>query len=196
MKIWRLSLALIGLLAMLAGGSRAAFAEEGNSDAAHACQKGGYLTLVGSGGETFATAGDCVSFAAAGGTFASGIVIPAGQRVTFSNLYVSACNGLEYGYTINGSGVSLGSKPAGCSTLYPIATTIGPFSTAIVLRVYLTDTTCDATYFSDGNHAKLTLPATGYQIDIADAGSGCNRESTPAQNFTTGNFSVLVTVHP
>jgi hypothetical protein len=42
----------------------------GNSDAAHACQQGGYLTLQGSDGTTFKNEGDCVSYAARGGTIA------------------------------------------------------------------------------------------------------------------------------
>lgn len=42
----------------------------GNSGAAHACEQGGHLGLVGSGGETFANIGECVSFAGRGGTFA------------------------------------------------------------------------------------------------------------------------------
>ena len=40
----------------------------GNQDAAHACQKGGYLTLQGTDGTTFKNAGECVSFVARGGT--------------------------------------------------------------------------------------------------------------------------------
>lgn len=41
----------------------------GNSAAAHACQQGGYLNLVSSDGASFASVGQCVSYAAQGGTF-------------------------------------------------------------------------------------------------------------------------------
>jgi hypothetical protein len=40
----------------------------GNSDAAHACQQGGYLSLQGSDGTLFKNAGECTAFAAHGGT--------------------------------------------------------------------------------------------------------------------------------
>jgi len=41
----------------------------GNSDAALACQNGGYLTLNRSDGSAFKNVGDCVSYAAHGGVF-------------------------------------------------------------------------------------------------------------------------------
>lgn len=40
----------------------------GNSDAAHACQQGGYASLQGSDGTLFKNAGECTAFAARGGT--------------------------------------------------------------------------------------------------------------------------------
>lgn len=40
----------------------------GNSDAAHACQQGGYASLQGSDGTLFKNAGECTAFAAHGGT--------------------------------------------------------------------------------------------------------------------------------
>ena len=57
----------------------------GNSGAAHQCQKGGYLSLVGADGTTFRNVGACVSFAARGGRFATGLVIPAGRTATLSS---------------------------------------------------------------------------------------------------------------
>lgn len=57
----------------------------GNSGAAHQCQKGGYLSLVGADGTTFRNVGACVSFAAHGGKFATGLVIPAGKTATLTN---------------------------------------------------------------------------------------------------------------
>src|SRR5688500_2210494 len=58
---------LVAALVVLTAGTT--LAGGGNSGAAHACQNGGYVDLVGSGGETFANTGECVSFAARGGTF-------------------------------------------------------------------------------------------------------------------------------
>jgi hypothetical protein len=43
-------------------------ASAGNSDAAHACQQGGYASLQGSDGTLFKNAGECTAFAARGGT--------------------------------------------------------------------------------------------------------------------------------
>lgn len=40
----------------------------GNSDAAHACQQGGYTTLQGTDGTRFTNTGQCVAFVARGGT--------------------------------------------------------------------------------------------------------------------------------
>jgi hypothetical protein len=55
------------VLAALAVGVSAA-AGDGNSDAAHACQQGGYLNLQRSDGSSFTNVGDCVSYFAQGGT--------------------------------------------------------------------------------------------------------------------------------
>lgn len=196
MKTWRLVVVLVSLLAVFGSGSPLALAQRGNSDAAHVCQKGGYAALVGSGGETFSNPGECASFVARGGTFASGIIIPAGQRVTFSNAVLSADNALTYGYSVHGSMVELGQDPPGRSTTSPADATVSPFSTAVVLKVYLVDVTCGATYFSDGNHAIVVASPPVYEVDIADAGSGCNRQNVPVSGFSQGNLSVRVTAHP
>lgn len=55
--------------ALLVGVSAAEAANGGNSAAAKPCQKGGWQDLATSTGESFATAGECVSYAAQGGTF-------------------------------------------------------------------------------------------------------------------------------
>jgi hypothetical protein len=61
------------VLAVLAGVAitASAAAGGGNSDAAHACQQGGYLNLQRSDGSSFTNAGDCVSYFAQGGTLPS-----------------------------------------------------------------------------------------------------------------------------
>lgn len=192
----RLMTILVGLCFMLVSGSQSAMAQEGNSDAAHACQKGGYAALVGTGGETFRNAGQCASFVARGGTFATGIIVPAGQTVTFNDPAFSACNALVYGYTVQGSSTQLGSKPAGCANIALGDVTIGPFPTAVILTVYLEDQTCGATYASDGNHALVVSSPPVYQVDIADGGPGCNRVNSPVSGFTAGNLSVDVIINP
>jgi hypothetical protein len=188
----------IGLAAMLCmATSTVALAKGGNSAAAKACQKGGYLALVGAGGETFKNTGGCVSFAAHGGKFATGIIVPKGHTVTFNDPTLSACNTLVYGYVAGGSTVPLGSKTYGCTAAVTDPdVTVGPFPTAVILRVYLEDVTCGATYFSDGNHAHVApLTATSWLVDIADAGGFCERLNVPAVFTGTGNLRVGVIIN-
>jgi hypothetical protein len=193
-RIGILVAALVGLTAgtALAGG--------GNSAAAHACQNGGYVDLVGSGGETFRNTGECVSFAARGGTFMTltGIVVPAGATVTFDNPTLSACNTLSWGYAIDATNVALGGKAFGCMTATEADTTVGPFATTVALRVFLTDELCQSTtYYSDGNHAVTVQSSpTTWDVDIADAGGSCERRDTAAVFTPPGNLSVDVIINP
>src|SRR5207244_762203 len=76
---------LLLALAPIAGAKHPPGGGGGNSGAAHMCQHGGYRSLVGADGTTFRNTGKCVSYAAHGGTFATGIVIPAGKVATLSN---------------------------------------------------------------------------------------------------------------
>src|SRR5436305_5398428 len=139
----------------------------GNSGAAHRCQHGGYRSLVGADGTTFRNTGACVSFAAHGGKFATGIVIPAGKVATLSNAHwnLTPCDALSYGYQLNlGANVVLASKPGGpCVNGAVAGTTLGPYPTAMLLRIFLTDTgdpavpvSCNFTFYSDGSHALVT----------------------------------------
>ena len=116
----------------------------GNSAAAHRCNHGGYRSLVGADGTTFRNTGACVRFAAHGGKFATGIIIPAEKVATLSNAHwtQTPCDALTYGYQLNlGANVPLGSKPGGpCVNGALAGATIGPFSTATLLRIFLTDT--------------------------------------------------------
>jgi hypothetical protein len=180
---------------------------QGNSQAAHACQGEGYLSLVGVGGETFRNVGQCVRFAAQGGQFADGtdvlegtIVIPKDFSFTLSGQVLGACNALSYGYGLNGGPIiPLGSKTAGCDTVGFDNVTIGPVAADSVLVFYLIDLSCGPTYDSDGNHARVVETAPVYEVDIADAGYGCGISNLPwphADLGNEGNLSVTVTVHP
>lgn len=62
---------LVAALGLLLGAltlGAVASADGGNSDAAHACQHGGYANYTRTDGTTFANQGQCVSYAARGGT--------------------------------------------------------------------------------------------------------------------------------
>ena len=186
MRPIRIGLSVAVLLAVTAGTT---LAGGGNSAAAHACKDGGYVDLVGSGGETFRNTGECVSFAARGGTFMTtpppptGIVVPAGGTVTFDDPTLSACNSLLWGYAIDATNVALGGKGFGCITFTDPDVTVGPFATTVVLRVFLTDELCGGTtYFSDGDHAVTTQSSpTTWEVDIADAGGFCEFRDHPGR---------------
>jgi hypothetical protein len=185
--------------------------DPGNSEAAHKCQHGGYLSLVGSDGTTFKNVGKCVSFAAHGGTFATGLVIPAGQTATLSNAQFgdafptaplapntfTNCPGdlLAYGYQLNlGANVQLATGGAGCQAV--AGAVVGPFKTAVLLRIWLTDFTAPGpyTFFSDGNHA-TTAGTNPTLVSIRDSFFGTIPPTVP---FTSpagdGNLNVVVTV--
>ena len=194
MRLIRIAMLATMLVAVTAG---TATAGDRTSAAVQACQKGGYVALVGSGGETFANTGQCVSFVVRGGTFATGIMVPAGATVTFDDPTLSACNTLSWGYNIGSGDVELGSNVNRCRTTRQGDATVGPFPTATILRVYLTDESCGpTTYYSDGDHAIGTpTGASSWQVDIADAGGGCWRQNTPAAFSPPGNFSVGVVIN-
>ena len=192
--------------APVAGAKKKPPGVHGNSAAAHRCQHGGYRSLVGANGTTFRNTGACVSFAAHGGTFATGIVIPAGKVATLSNAHwnLTPCDALTYGYQLNlGANVPVASKPGGSCVNGPAAgATIGPFPTATLLRIFLTDTgdptipvACNYTFYSDGSHALVT--GTNPRIvDIRDSFSctkGPNNPFPPA-GVGLGNIDVTVTV--
>ncbi|MBV9281121.1 MAG: hypothetical protein JOZ41_13650 [Chloroflexi bacterium] len=90
---------------------------DGNSAAAHLCQHGGYLDLMGSDGTRFSNAGDCTSFAAQGG-----VLVPVPTCTVVSG--VSGCVFLnsvslrsDSGYTATLTGAF--SFPAVCASPDP-----------------------------------------------------------------------------
>jgi hypothetical protein len=208
--------AALGLLALvatpLAGAKKPApGSNPGNSGAAHKCQKGGYRSLVGADGTTFRNVGACVSFAAHGGQFATGLVIPAGKKATLSQAQfgdhliptaplapntATNCPGdqLAYGYQLNlGANVQLATNGAGGCALAAGAV-IGPFPTAVLLRIFLTDFhTPVFTFYSDGNHATV-VGTNPFLVSIRDSlfGTVTTGPLIPAPG--DGNLNVVVTI--
>jgi hypothetical protein len=131
-------------------------------------------------------------------------VIPAGHAATISDVrWKHPCDALGYGYRL-GSGdlVTLASKPAGCISGEKDlpGKTIGPFSSDMTLRIFLTDTgypagSCRYTFYSDGSHALVT-GSNPWHVDITD-GVFCtkdpNADVAPAKPGF-GNLEVTVTV--
>ena len=195
--------ALFGALLAMATVSTAAGAAPGaaggNSDAAHACQQGGYQSLVGTDGG-FANVGECVSYAAHGGTFvtpgAGQFLLPAGETATLSNSDFSACNDLTYGYQLSdGTFTPVAEKPYGCTAFVAEpGAVIGPFPTATIFTVVLVDNTCMQTFDSTSGHALVTgtNPA---DVEITDAGPSCEfPEGTTRPPTPIGNLSTTVTI--
>jgi hypothetical protein len=177
----------------------------GNSSAAHSCNHGGYRSLVGADGTTFKNTGACVRFRAHGGVFAQGIIIPAGKIATLSNAHWTngPCDALTYGYQLNlGANVPLASKPPVCMNATLPGATVGPFRTATLLRIFLTDTgyppsgaNCNYTFYSDGSHALVT-GTNPYIVDIRDSVFCQVPPTVPLVpgGVGLGNLSVTVTI--
>lgn len=175
----------------------------GNSGAAHACQHDGYLSLVGADGTTFSNVGACVSFAAHGGQFATGIVIPAGKTAALSGAtfgdFVTNCpyDPMVYGYQLNlGANVNVANHPAGSGCTHVAGATIGPFPTATLLRIWVDDSYGpDYIFYSDGNHA-LVSGSNPWTVSIMDSFFGQSGPSVarPPTGPGNGNLNVTVTV--
>ena len=76
---------------------------------------------------------------------------------------------LAYGYQLNlGANVQLATGGAGCQAV--VGAVVGPFRTAVLLRIWLTDFTPPGpyTFYSDGNHA--TMAGTNpFLVSIRDS---------------------------
>ena len=164
------------------------FARGGNSDAAHACQDGGYANLFRTDGTGFANVGECVSYAAHGGVLARQLT------ARFTNIFLTACNELSWGVEVAGVvGGPLGGKAGGCfDTTNPDASVT--YLSTQTIRVYLRDVSCGFMYFEGDNHSVVTgtNPA---DIKISDAGGFC--ESPPGDARppgALGNLNVTRTI--
>jgi hypothetical protein len=126
-RLWAVGALAVGLFVPLVGGVHVTHAA-GNSDAAHACQQGGYLSLQGSDGTTFANEGQCVSYVAHGGTIVgvnACTVTSTTGCLTFNNATLPEASGPHPGATISLTGST--SFEDACST--PNANGLcGPFT--------------------------------------------------------------------
>jgi hypothetical protein len=92
MKRALMAAVLFGATLALMSGVGTAAAGGGNSDAAKACQQGGWQTLVRQDGTGFKNTGDCVSYAAQGG----GLVPKGSHLITFSEFPVGTLVTTQY----------------------------------------------------------------------------------------------------
>lgn len=185
------------------GGNAQSKGSGGNSSAAHACHHGGYLSLVGADGTTFRNVGACVSFAAHGGKFATGIIIPARKSATLSAAsfgdFTTNCpsDPLAYGYQLDfGSNVQVDSRPANSGCAHLLGATIPPARTARLLRVWLDDSHGpNYIFYSDGSHA-LVSGSNPWTVSIMDSFFGLSGPTNPRPPAApgNGNFNVTVTL--
>ena len=198
-KSARAALLSLSVFAVLAFTLASAAWAQGNSGAAHACQHGGFNSLVGAEGQTFDNVGACVSYAGHGGAFASGIIIPKGHTATLTKAKLFGFDPLIYGYQLNfGANVEVGSQEAGGLNQKTPDATLGPFSTAELLRIWLIDNFgpefggCPSfTFYSDGLHGFVS-GSNPFLVEIAD-GFFCL--SPPTEPRHVNNLEVTVTVN-
>ena len=75
-RVRRAAALALALLVTLAIAAPALAKSGGNAEAAAACQEGGYLEWTDSAGNAFRNSGECVSYAAHGGTLTPVVVDP------------------------------------------------------------------------------------------------------------------------
>ncbi len=130
-----------------------------------------------------------------------GIVIPAGDKATLSGAEFCADDSVAYGFTLDGgSQHQVASGTGHCDSLSG-NTTIGLTSAPRTLVVYLTDSFCSLTYYSDGtgagDHALVTVEnAWTWGVSITDCGSGNDQYDTRVPSAGAGNLNVTVTLTP
>ena len=151
------TLAIAGLLAACDSSitqpglnANVAFAKGGNSEAAKACQKDGYLSVQGSDGQTFKNAGECIAYVAKGGALQP-IGGGGGGSPTINDVEIIGLNCTELPWTatflvtfsggtgtVNGYPMTSGAAvtvPQTTNGLYEFVVTNGTES-ASVLRAY------------------------------------------------------------
>ena len=135
--------------------------------------------------------GQSVPASAVGGP-AGGFILPAGRTAQLTNAAFSACNDLTWGYQANGSNFPQVTKSSGCFSQSAPDVTIGPFSTATTLKLFLTDNTCGATYYSDGTPVDHVIVegSNPYTVRFADGGGFCERVNNTTNTFSGFNFEV------
>lgn len=126
-----------------------------------------------------------------------GFVIPVGSTASFTNIQFSACNSLTWGYQLNGGSNQVKATfPGGCGSGTASDVTIGPFATAMTLRVFLTDNHCSMTYYSDGTPVDHVIVSgtNPWLLRFRDSGGNCEIRTTTATNFVGCNFCVNLAI--
>jgi hypothetical protein len=123
-----------------------------------------------------------------------------GETITFDGT-LDGCNHLQAGVEIHQDGaisaIPIGDNDGhGCSVFsFDVVSVTNDTASDQLFRLFLTDVSCDVTFFANGDHAKVT----SRQAAINDAGAGCFLEFAPAvpgkvQGKPVGNFTVVVSI--
>lgn len=127
--------------------SSVAFAKGGNSEAAKACQNGGYSSLLGSNGEAFKNAGQCVSYVAKGGVLqpvggggGGAPVINGLERVDGSEICSTTPMTVDFIATFSGGTGTLNGVPVESGVAVRVPQTFDGFYTLSVTNGTITET--------------------------------------------------------
>lgn len=127
------------------------------------------------------------------------LVIPPGSQAKITNVKFSSCNSLTYGYQIDGGAkTELASTPGQCGgeVSAPDAT-IGPFEVEKKLTLYLTDNSCEFTFYSNGSEHTAVSGSDPYLVQLWDGGFGCEYEpGAEDPDGPPGNLEATVTIAP
>jgi hypothetical protein len=201
---------LVAVLMIFGAGSVASLAaQDGTLAQVRDCRQLGWQTLARSDspGVSFQSQAECVTYGAQGGTIVdlAGIVIPAGATVTFTG-DLRGCNASTASWSAsNGSGGTFGSLPemsslwecGHYSNVVSINAQAGPFETAVVLVITLSDVTCGNAYTSNSDHANVTKTTTGYQVTILESGwdeERCSETGTRVVEPGSGNLNLEIVI--
>jgi hypothetical protein len=192
----RLMLLLCAGLALTVGISTAS-AGGGNSDAAKACQQGGWQNLIRSDGTGFKNTGDCVSYAAQGGTLEQkACTTTAGsenfsgdaefsQPTTFSGGTIDTAYGSGGGVLVQGSSWG-GAYAAGTHVLFT-GFSVNSFQLTFTNAVGCLQLDAESNFF--GATTNVTLTA----YDASNAVVGTNSASQPGGSQVVSTLSVSST---
>jgi hypothetical protein len=125
------------------------------------------------------------------------MIIPKGETATLTDAYFGSCASLTYGYQLNyGTLNDVSDYFGGCDVIGVPApgATLGPYSTAALLRIYLRDNHCGWLFWSDNpKHASVT-GSNPYIIKISDGGGYCQAPPDVQYGPDGGNVGVTVSI--
>ena len=112
-----------------------------------------------------------------------------------ATLYITfnACHALSLGVFVDGVDHGLAAQ-LGCPS-FPLPVVIPGVSSQSEMVFYLDDNTCDyVVFYSNGSHGLVVPTSTGLQVDINDAGGGCDFVDLPSVPVSGGGSASIQVV--